>query len=136
MNISDLKTRYPKTADLPHSDRRVNRVAMRKLSSTKNFDLHIWWSRGNKRHKERNMSLTEANQSISVSISSLSGTNLHYVGKGVFEDMRGILKNRYIVMDEFGDSIHIEISVNRNNLSMEDLDQVLKLGLEIERHIK
>ena len=114
----------------------VNRVVMRKLSSSKIFNLSIWWSRGNKRHKERNMSLTEANQSISVSISSLSGTNLHYVGNGVFEDMRGVLKNRYFVMDEFGDEIHIEISMNRNNLSMEDFDQVLKLGLEIERHIK
>lgn len=39
MNISDLKTRYPKIAEL---DRRANKVAMRKLASSKRFTIYLF----------------------------------------------------------------------------------------------
>ena len=130
----------------------VNRVAMRKLSSSKIFDLHFYFVENMVKHPFGHrdffdLSLTEINHQVEKWFDDLGMTYIWRRKKGFQRNLRiskkmtpqvmYVIKNGYYHTDKLiWVDLVISVSVNNNNLSMEDLDQVLKLGLEIERYVK
>ena len=123
----------------------VNRVAMRKLSSSKIFDLYIDVQVPKYTDNDTGLDLSSLNSKISRTFSILFGWEESLINNRLGELARaghihvmtytsgwGRVTKKYI-LNLYGGTLEFYISVDGNNLSEEDLEEVLKYGLEISK---
>ena len=122
----------------------VNRVTMRKLSSSKIFDLSIHVQNPKYTDKTTLNDLSSLNSKISRTFSILFGWKESLINNRLGELARaghihvmtyrwkGRVTKKYI-LNLYDGTLEFYISVDGNNLSEEDLEEVLKYGLEISK---